>query len=65
MKLTAISADMAPALSQIKSPKRPRDYESPVTNIPDIEPAPKKHKADQGILVHTILKTCKQRITLF
>ena len=37
-----------PALSPIKSPKRPRDYGSPVNEIPDAEPAPKKHKADEG-----------------
>ena len=37
-----------PALSPIKSPKRPCDYDSPVNEIPDAEPAPKKRKADVG-----------------
>jgi len=50
--MAAISADMAnsqvPAPSPIKSPKRPRDYGTPVTEIPDSETAPKKHKADDG-----------------
>ena len=51
--MAAILTDMAdsqvPALSPIKSPKRPRDCDSPAVNeIPDAEPAPKKHKADEG-----------------
>ena len=49
-EMAAILADMAdsqvPALTPIKSPKRPCDYNSPVTEIP--EPAPKRHKADEG-----------------
>ena len=52
-EMAAILTDMAdsqvPALSPIKSPKRPRDCDSPAVNeIPDAEPAPKKHKADEG-----------------
>ena len=51
-EMAAILADMAaskvPALSPIKSPERPCEYHSPVTKIPDAEPAPKKHKADEN-----------------
>ena len=47
--LTDMSDSQVPALSPIKSPKRPRDHDSPAANeIPDAEPAPKKHKADEG-----------------
>ena len=50
-EMVAILTDMVdsqvPALSPIKSPKR-RDYDSPVNEIPDAEPAPKKHKTDEG-----------------
>ena len=49
--MAAILTDMAdsqvPALSPIKSPKRPRDYDGPVNEIPDADPTPKKHKADE------------------
>ena len=52
-EMAAILTDMAdsqvPALSPIKSPKRPRDCDIPAVNeIPDAEPAPQKHKADEG-----------------
>ena len=44
MEMEAILADMAdsqvPALSPIKSPKRPRDGDGSITEIPAIEPAP-------------------------
>lgn len=36
-----------PALSLFKSPKRPLDYDSPVTETPYAKPAPKNHKADE------------------
>jgi len=53
VEMAAILTDkvdsQVPALSPIKSPKRPHDYDSPAANeIPDAEPAPKKHKADEG-----------------
>ena len=51
-EMTAILTNKAdsqvPALSPIKPPKRPCDYDSPVNEIPDAEPAPKKRKADEG-----------------
>lgn len=37
-----------PTLSPIKSPKRRHYYGRPVNEIPDAEPVPKKHKANQG-----------------
>ena len=50
--MAAILTDMAdsqvPALSPIKSPKRPCDYDSPVNEIANAGPAPKKRKADEG-----------------
>ena len=46
-KMATILADMAD--SQVPEvTKRPRDWDSPVNEIPDTEPAPKKHKADEG-----------------
>ena len=52
VEMAANLADMAdsqvPALSPIKSSKRPRDCDSPVNEIPATEPASKKHKADEG-----------------
>lgn len=52
MEMVAILADIAdsqvPALSPIKSPKRPRDDDGLTTEIPAIEPALEKYKAYKG-----------------
>ena len=46
--LSNMADSKVPALSPIKSPKRPPDYDSPVNESPDAEPALLKHKADEG-----------------
>ena len=47
---------IAPAISPIKSPKQPRDLDSPdsIQAIPDSQPAPKKPKTDQAEGAKTI-----------
>ena len=60
--MAQIISDMADnqvlAISPIKSPKRSRDYDNPVIEIPDAEPAPKKQKTDEGS------KSIRNRLTL-
>ena len=45
--LRSMADSSAPAISPIKSPKRPRDLDSPDTVIPDSQPASKRPKTDQ------------------
>lgn len=52
--LSSMAESSAPAILPIKSPKRPRDLDSPDTMIPDSQPARKKLKTDQTEGVKTI-----------
>jgi len=61
--LTDMADSQVPALSPIKSPKRPRDYGSPVTEIPDAEPAPKTHNGRRGKQIYLSLRLAVQTKT--